>query len=98
MQTLNQDRDPESAVRRYSELYEESVNPFAVFHRKERTRQFNNLPTHEKVTLRGAQFFLESKASRTFLFVYSLGLHLLVMATLYKVALDSPEAHGIVCK
>jgi homeobox protein cut-like len=71
---------------KYAKLYEETVNPFVLFNRKEQSRRYKDLNTAEKVVLSSGRFFLSTKYSRTFLFFYSLFLHLLVFMTLYRSA------------
>mmetsp|Transcript_14221 Transcript_14221/g.19818 ORF Transcript_14221/g.19818 Transcript_14221/m.19818 type:complete len:656 (-) Transcript_14221:1343-3310(-) len=71
---------------KYSQLYEDTVNPFVIFNRKERYQRYKDLNAAEKVILSSGKFFLSTKFSRTFLFFYSLLLHLLVFLTLYKLA------------
>ena len=71
---------------KYSKLYEETVNPFVIFNRKERYRRYNELSAADKVILNAGRFFMGSKGPRLFLFFYSVLLHLLVFLTLYKVA------------
>lgn len=77
---------------RYSKLYEDTVNPFVIFNRKEKYRRYKELNPAEKVILNSSTFFLSSKGTRLFLFFYSLSLHILVFATLYKLAHSSPTA------
>jgi len=82
--------DPEDPSElKYKNLYEDSVNPFTIFNRKEKQERYKGLNTAEKVTLHTGRFFLANKYSRTFIFFYALALHLLVMLTLYKLASSS---------
>jgi homeobox protein cut-like len=79
--------DPEDPSElKYKNLYEDSVNPFTIFNRKEKQERYKGLNTAEKVTLHTGRFFLANKYSRTFIFFYALALHLLVFLTLYKLA------------
>jgi len=78
---------------KYSELYEESVNPFAVFNRKEKYRRYKELNPAEKVVLSSGRLLLSSRGSRLFIFFYSVMLHILVFATLYKIAHTTTEIH-----
>lgn len=75
-----------SVEQKYRSAYEESVNPFVLFHRKEKLDRFQQLNTAERVTLKTGQFFLSNKFSRTFIFFYALLLHVLVMGVLYYLA------------
>ncbi|PRP81469.1 hypothetical protein PROFUN_10999 [Planoprotostelium fungivorum] len=74
---------------KYSPLYEDSVNPFTLFNRKEKYQRYKDLNPAEKVILNGGQFLLSNKVTRTFLFFYSVLLHLLVFISLYRAATTS---------
>lgn len=71
---------------KYRKMYEDSVNPFLLFNRREKHERYKELNAAEKVTLRTGRFFLANKYSRTFIFFYALALHILVFLTLYKLA------------
>jgi len=70
---------------KYSKLYEDSVNPFVIFNRKEKYQRYKELNAAEKVILNSGRFLLSTKFTRTFLFFYSVLLHVLVFLTLYKL-------------
>ncbi|KAI9496836.1 Golgi vesicle transport-related protein [Zychaea mexicana] len=72
---------------KYGQLYEESMNPFVQFHRKEETRRYNALNPAEKLTFNLTRMLFSHKWSRYFLVIYSLLLHLLVVVTLYQLSL-----------
>lgn len=74
---------------KYRPLYEESVNPFAVFSKKERDKRFSQLTAADKITLSTTRFFLSNKYTRTFLLVYSVLLHALVFVSVYRSAVGS---------
>eukprot|EP00741_Cyanophora_paradoxa_P009913 tig00000157_g9603.t1 len=76
---------------RYKALYDEKYNPFAAFSQKQRQDAVKQLSVPERLTLRGSEFFLRNKVFRTFLFFYSLALHLLVFTTLYRLSTYSCE-------
>lgn len=84
-QDLESNKD-EEIEEKYSKLYEESVNPFVIFNRKEKYRRYKELNPAEKVILSSGRFFLSTKFARTFLFFYSLLLHILVFSILYKLS------------
>ncbi|XP_037092154.1 protein CASP-like [Pollicipes pollicipes] len=71
---------------RYSSQYEDSLDPFSSFSRRERSRKYAQLSPFEKITLSMGQLVLSSKGARTAAFLYTLLLHLLVFAVLYKMA------------
>ena len=77
----------------YRDMYEESVHPFAVFSRKERSQRIQNLNTAEKVVYTSSQFFLSSKETRLILFFYSVFLHLLVFWCLFRLMTIEAEKH-----
>ncbi|KAI8884818.1 hypothetical protein K501DRAFT_247112 [Backusella circina FSU 941] len=77
----------EDPADKYGRLYEESMNPFTQFHRKEENRRYNNLNPAEKLTLNLTRVLFSHKWSRYFFIIYSLLLHLLVVATLYQLSL-----------
>lgn len=60
---------------------------------QEKYRRYKELSAAEKVVLNSGRFFLSNKFSRIFLFFYSLLLHILVFATLYKIAHTTTEIH-----
>ena len=51
--------------------------------RREKLKRYGNLSAAEKITLNSTRLFMANKFARTFVFFYSVGLHLLVFATLY---------------
>jgi len=83
---LEANRREDELDTKYSKLYEDSVNPFLIFNRKEKYRRYKELNPAEKVILNSGRFFLSSKSSRIFLFFYSVLLHVLVFLLVYKIA------------
>lgn len=71
---------------KYKKLYEESVNPFVAFNRKERYSRYNQLSAAEKVTLTMGDFFLSNKYSRLFILIYTIVLHLFIFIMIYNFA------------
>nr|XP_034994781.1 protein CASP isoform X6 [Zootoca vivipara] len=71
---------------RYSTQYEERLDPFASFSRKERQRKYLSLSPWDKATLSMGRFILSNKTARTIAFFYTLLLHCLVFLVLYKTA------------
>eukprot|EP00850_Spirogloea_muscicola_P007096 SM000035S13076 [mRNA] locus=s35:366854:370553:+ [translate_table: standard] len=70
----------------YRKLYEDRMNPFHEFHQREQDRSYKSLRLHDKITLTGGRFFLSNKYARTFLFFYTILLHLLIFYVIYKLA------------
>ncbi|KAM4795282.1 protein CASP isoform 2-T2 [Rhinophrynus dorsalis] len=71
---------------RYSSQYEERLDPFSSFSKKERQRKYLNLSPWDKATLGLGKLILSNKVARTIAFFYTLFLHSLVFLVLYKTA------------
>ncbi|XP_075996921.1 cut-like homeobox 1b isoform X3 [Genypterus blacodes] len=76
----------DDTVMRYSSQYEERLDPFASFSKKERQRRYLSLSPWDKATLSLGRVILSSKMARTIAFFYTLFLHCLVFLVLYKTA------------
>jgi len=72
--------DPES---KYSAIWSRTLDPFRTFKQRARLAREQALPMSEKLTLAIGRMFFSKKSGRTCLFIYSLILHLLVMAVLW---------------
>nr|XP_030727952.1 protein CASP isoform X5 [Globicephala melas] len=75
---------------RYSTQYEERLDPFSSFSKRERQRKYLSLspgdsPTHASLVPQG-RLVLSNKMARTIGFFYTLFLHCLVFLVLYKLA------------
>ena len=75
---------PGALESRYASQYEQSLDPFQTFARKERNRKYGSMRPYEKATLALVRFILGSPLARTFAFFYSVFLHLLVFMVLYR--------------
>ncbi|XP_077241045.1 protein CASP [Tasmannia lanceolata] len=71
---------------KYKKIYEDDINPFAAFSKKERDQRYKELGFRDKITLSSGRFLLGNKYARTFIFFYSIGLHLLVFTCLYRMS------------
>lgn len=71
---------------RYSTQYEERLDPFSSFSKRERQRKYLSLSPWDKATLSMGRLVLSNKMARTIGFFYTLFLHLLVFLVLYKLA------------
>ncbi|XP_072971916.1 protein CASP [Typha angustifolia] len=82
---------------KYKKMYEDDINPFAAFSKKERDQRYKELGLRDKITLSSGRFLLGNKYARTFIFFYSIGLHLLVFTCLYRMSalsdLSTTPAH-----
>ncbi|KAM9359190.1 cut-like homeobox 1b [Symphorus nematophorus] len=76
----------DDTVMRYSSQYEERLDPFASFSRRERQRRYLSLSPWDKATLSLGRVILSNKMARTIAFFYTLFLHCLVFLVLYKTA------------
>ncbi|XP_041924076.1 cut-like homeobox 1b [Alosa sapidissima] len=76
----------DDTVMRYSSQYEERLDPFSSFSKRERQRRYLNLSPWDKATLSLGRVILSSKTARTVAFFYTLFLHCLVFLVLYKTA------------
>ncbi|XP_022623285.1 protein CASP isoform X5 [Seriola dumerili] len=76
----------DDTVMRYSSQYEERLDPFASFSKRERQRRYLSLSPWDKATLSLGRVILSNKVARTVAFFYTLFLHCLVFLVLYKTA------------
>ncbi|MBN3308993.1 CASP protein, partial [Amia calva] len=76
----------DDTVLRYSSQYEERLDPFASFSKRERQRRYLSLSPWDKATLSMGRVILSNKMARTIAFFYTLFLHCLVFLVLYKTA------------
>ncbi|XP_066018729.1 protein CASP-like [Pocillopora verrucosa] len=79
-------REEEATVSRYSSQYEQRLDPFSAFNQREKQQRYLGLSPHEKVTLNLGRFIMSNKFARTFVFFYTLLVHLMIFLVLYKLA------------
>ncbi|CAK8579566.1 unnamed protein product [Lathyrus sativus] len=79
---------------KYKKIYEEDINPFAAFSKKERDQRYKELGFRDRITLSSGRFLLGNKYARTFAFFYTIGLHILVFTCLYRMSALSYLSHG----
>ncbi|KAL3633601.1 hypothetical protein CASFOL_022363 [Castilleja foliolosa] len=79
---------------KYKKIYEDDINPFAAFSKKERDQRYKELGLRDKITLSSGRFLLSNKYARTFAFFYTIGLHILVFTCLYRMSALSYLSHG----
>ena len=60
---------------------------------QERRRQYQSLNVAERATLNVSRFFLSNKHARTFVFFYTVLLHLLVLFVMYDLAMREACVH-----
>ncbi|KAG7471112.1 hypothetical protein MATL_G00120870 [Megalops atlanticus] len=76
----------DDTVMRYSSQYEERLDPFSSFSKRERQRRYLSLSPWDKATLSMGRVILSNKMARTIAFFYTIFLHCLVFLVLYKTA------------
>ncbi|GMJ06596.1 CCAAT-displacement protein alternatively spliced product [Hibiscus trionum] len=79
---------------KYKKIYEEAINPFAAFSKKERDQRYKELGIRDRITLSSGRFVLGNKCARTFVFFYTIGLHILVFTCLYRMSALSYLSNG----
>ncbi|XP_062504880.1 protein CASP-like [Corticium candelabrum] len=79
-------RQGDDAVHRYSMEYEEKMDPFSAFSKKEKEKRYLGLSGPERATLNLGRFILSNKFARTFVFFYTIIIHLLIFTVLYQLA------------
>ncbi|XP_011101253.1 protein CASP isoform X1 [Sesamum indicum] len=79
---------------KYKKIYEDDINPFAAFSKKERDQRYKELGLRDKITLSSGRFLLGNKYARSFAFFYTIGLHVLVFTCLYRMSALSYLSHG----
>ncbi|GAB4860971.1 hypothetical protein Ancab_036131 [Ancistrocladus abbreviatus] len=79
---------------KYKKMYEDDINPFAAFSKKERDQRYKELGLRDKITLSSGRFLLGNKYARTFAFFYTIGLHVLVFTCLYRMSALSHLSNG----
>ncbi|XP_028060112.1 protein CASP-like [Camellia sinensis] len=80
---------------KYKKIYEDDINPFAAFSKKERDQRYKELGLRDKITLSSGRFLLGNKYARTFVFFYTIGLHILVFTCLYRMSALSYLSNGL---
>ncbi|XP_039033022.1 protein CASP-like isoform X2 [Hibiscus syriacus] len=79
---------------KYKKIYEDDINPFVAFSKKERDQRYKELGFRDRITLSSGRFLLGNKCARTFAFFYTIGLHILVFTCLYRMSALSYLSHG----
>jgi len=80
---------------RYQESYEQKLDPFSNFSKQEKQRKYGQLSVFEKVILSLVRFIVSNKTARLVVFFYSVLLHGLVFAVLYKLVLTESCRHDM---
>lgn len=79
---------------KYKKIYEDDINPFAAFSKKERDQRYKELGFRDRITLSSGRFLLGNKYARAVAFFYTIGLHILVFTCLYRMSALSHLSNG----
>lgn len=71
-----------SFLGKYRSIYEDMVNPYTMFNRRERHKRMSEMSAPERLTLRASQRALSTRTSRLIVFFYIISLHVLVALVL----------------
>jgi len=94
-------RQGETAVpveSRYQSEYEQKLDPFQSFSQAEKKRKYGQLSVVEKVILSLVRFIASNKTARLVVTFYSILLHGLVFAVLYKLAMTESCKHDMAAR
>jgi len=78
-----------SELNKYSARYEEAMNPFEAFRGREAARAYSNLNPLERGVFMLTRAVLGNRRARNVFIGYAVGLHVLVMFTLYECTMSS---------
>jgi len=83
---------------RYQGEYEQKLDPFQSFSQAEKKRKYGQLSVIEKVILSLVRFMVSNKTVRLMVTFYSVLLHGLVFAVLYKLAMTESCKHDMAAR
>merc|ERR1711936_177290 len=87
-----------SVETRYHSEYEQKLDPFQSFSQAEKKRKYGQLSVVEKVILSLVRFIVSNKTARLVVTFYSILLHGLVFAVLYKLAMTESCKHDMAAR
>lgn len=76
------EEDVTGLLGKYRSMYEDMVNPYTIFNRRERHKRVSEMSAPERLTLRAGQKALSTRTSRLIVFFYIIALHILVALVL----------------
>ncbi|KAJ2698356.1 hypothetical protein H4218_003336 [Coemansia sp. IMI 209128] len=76
---------------KYRGMYEESLNPFNAFHRRETSRRVRSMGILDRLIYMFSSFVMGNRRARMVMLLYVGLLHLLVVATLYRTMLQADD-------
>lgn len=77
-----EEEDGGGLLGKYRSLYEDMVNPYTIFNRRERHKRISEMSAPERFTLRAGQRALSTRTSRLVVFFYIISLHVFVALVL----------------
>ncbi|KAI0281035.1 CASP C terminal-domain-containing protein [Russula aff. rugulosa BPL654] len=84
-----------SELNKYSARYEEAMNPFEAFRGREAARAYSNLNPLERGVYMLTRSVLGNRRARNVFIGYAVGLHILVMFTLYECTMSSDSSNYV---
>lgn len=94
---VSEEDDGGGVLGKYRSMYEDMVNPYTIFNRRERHKRMSEMSAPERLTLRASQKVLSTKASRIVVFFYIISLHVLV-ALVLGFSTSACESHTVLTK
>ncbi|KAJ1735877.1 hypothetical protein LPJ61_000321 [Coemansia biformis] len=86
--------DMDAVDAKYKNVYEESLNPFNAFHRREASRRVRSMALFDRLVYMVSSFVAANRRARMGMLIYAALLHLLVVVAVYRSVLavdDSPR-------
>ncbi|KAJ2631460.1 hypothetical protein H4R22_001966 [Coemansia sp. RSA 1290] len=81
---------------KYKGLYEESLNPFNAFHRRETSRRVRSMGILDRLIYMVSSFVVSNRRARMAMLLYAALLHMLVLVILYRSMLQADtDVHPI---
>lgn len=77
-----EEEDGSGLLGKYRSMYEDMVNPYTIFNRRERHKRISEMSAPERLTLRASQRIMSSRISRNIVFCYILVMHVLIALVL----------------
>ncbi|KAJ2732391.1 hypothetical protein IW152_003864 [Coemansia sp. BCRC 34962] len=77
---------------KYRGMYEESLNPFNAFHRRETSRRVRSMGILDRLIYMFSNFVMGNRRARMVMLMYVGLLHLLVVATLYRTMVQADDS------
>ncbi|KAJ2847072.1 hypothetical protein IWW36_004036, partial [Coemansia brasiliensis] len=82
---------------KYKGMYEESLNPFNAFHRREASRRVRSMGILDRLIYMVSSFVVSNRRARMAMLLYAALLHLLVLVILYRSMLQADtDIHPVV--